>query len=822
MEQYALLEATELWDALISIDDPRRCIFRVMYSFHSDWSPLLFDDAKVRYVAEQGQALAANFDGETENGINSVFAYLSIAGLQATFYPNDVAFTNSTWSAIKDICHDLAANTAAYADTPVSYYTLAHMFFAASFDNINSDASVVALSDHLLDELANSSFLNSNMESLYPYYYCYYYLLDLYHRYPQDNPAFITAIATHTGSITTLGECAINKDLNVDNHPYFDEISLLTVRGLARYAPHPELQAELEPALQGVTDAYEDSDARWTTAALALVQNDMSFELTEEELLSSIRSNVLPCTYEFLDGRMAIHTSLEYDEVLDLYQASQEVESQFFRLLGNRDPVDQGNDTVQIVIYGNQQDYQSFNHILYGIDYPNSGGVYIESQSTIYTFDRTILESSYTLEELFRHEYAHYLQGKYLIPGSWGQSPTYDNSRLVWFEEGMAQLLAASTRTDGIKSLNVIRNRINSNSSYEDLSTVLTAGYGSGNSNAYYIYGAMFWSKLYKENRNRLIELFYYIREGNLTQFDNLVNQFASSPYEEFCFHNHIDSSLADDNFWISPSTDGPHVYNLDTTSLLTLFQSIGNLGYISTDSMKLSVLDQPRRFEIRGNMTLNAPSFELGYLAEEASKQLDQILKDLNQSLYNNFDYTTAYFENLRPDQTPGSYLATYVISGPINDECIPMDIDDVSIETLASQTLITPPPSYLDVSALRYRPLGSDQWTELDGSAPFSITGLDGHQPYVYELSYECSAGVFAPYSERSSFNFCPLNITYSDQVSADVSLQADHNAYLSSILDSSGDLYVSTGSGTFLQGDFTVYKGSTLEVNLGGCNE
>ena len=36
---------------------------------------------------------------------------------------------------------------------------------------------------------------------------------------------------------------------------------------------------------------------------------------------------------------------------------------------------------------------------------------------------------------------SHYLQGRYEVPGLWGQGKMYENERLSWFEEGNAEFL---------------------------------------------------------------------------------------------------------------------------------------------------------------------------------------------------------------------------------------------------------------------------------------------------------------------------------------------------------------------------------------------
>lgn len=48
---------------------------------------------------------------------------------------------------------------------------------------------------------------------------------------------------------------------------------------------------------------------------------------------------------------------------------------------------------------------------------------------TFFTYERTTEVSIYRLEVLFRHEFTHYLQGRYVIPGLFGEGELYQNDR---------------------------------------------------------------------------------------------------------------------------------------------------------------------------------------------------------------------------------------------------------------------------------------------------------------------------------------------------------------------------------------------------------
>lgn len=162
-----------------------------------------------------------------------------------------------------------------------------------------------------------------------------------------------------------------------------------------------------------------------------------------EKLKEEGKAKYCPKTYTFDNGKVIIKAGdrVEEEKIKRLYWASKEVNSQFFRVMGRDNPLEEGNpdEKLTMVIYNSPDEY-SLNSILYGYD-TNNGGMYIEGDGTFFTYERTPEESTYTLEELFRHEYTHYLQGRYAVPGQWGATELYKNDRLTWYEEGGAELL---------------------------------------------------------------------------------------------------------------------------------------------------------------------------------------------------------------------------------------------------------------------------------------------------------------------------------------------------------------------------------------------
>ncbi|PGA47926.1 collagenase, partial [Bacillus pseudomycoides] len=78
------------------------------------------------------------------------------------------------------------------------------------------------------------------------------------------------------------------------------------------------------------------------------------------------------------------------------------------------------------------------------------------------------------------HEFTHYLQGRYEVPGLWGQGDFYKDERLTWFEEGNAEFFAGSTRTNNVvPRKSVIGNLSNEPAKRNTAEQALFSKYGS-------------------------------------------------------------------------------------------------------------------------------------------------------------------------------------------------------------------------------------------------------------------------------------------------------------------------------------------------------
>lgn len=76
----------------------------------------------------------------------------------------------------------------------------------------------------------------------------------------------------------------------------------------------------------------------------------------------------------------------------------------------------------------------------------NNGGIYIDRDSTFYTFDRTLETNRFSLAQLVKHEYVHYLVESHVKHGEW----RFDENRVYW-DEGIAEAITAMS--EGVQHL---------------------------------------------------------------------------------------------------------------------------------------------------------------------------------------------------------------------------------------------------------------------------------------------------------------------------------------------------------------------------------
>ena len=102
---------------------------------------------------------------------------------------------------------------------------------------------------------------------------------------------------------------------------------------------------------------------------------------------------------------------------------------------------------MELILFADQSVYQTYMDAFIGYG-ANAGGLYFERENRLYTYQRGVNESYFTVEHLIQHEFTHYLMGRYVFPGLWSD-PGYHREPKGWVDEGIAEFFAEVSFGDG-------------------------------------------------------------------------------------------------------------------------------------------------------------------------------------------------------------------------------------------------------------------------------------------------------------------------------------------------------------------------------------
>ncbi|WP_409475338.1 collagenase [Paenibacillus larvae] len=368
-----------------------------------------------------------------------------------------------------------------------------------------------------------------------------------------------------------------------------------------------------------------------------------------EKLKNEGKTHYLPQRFSFDDGKFIFQTGgqLKEEQIQRLYWAAKEVKAQFHRVVGNDKALEKGNadDVLTVVIYNNPDEYR-MNNYLYGYSTDN-GGIYIEGIGTFFTYDRTAEQSTYSLEELFRHEFTHYLQGRYEVPGTWGRGPLYESGTMPWFEEGGAEFFAGATRTDSIQPRkSVVGNlRQDSPSQRYSVSQTLHAQYGSWK---FYDYSFAMFNHLYQTDLSELNKINNMIRANDshgykdniekLSKDEKLNREFQQTIEQQISQYDSLSTPLVSDDYMEVPQPK-------NTSEIYAEIANAAGLSNVKTEEHESQFF---KTFTLQGIYT-GGPSKGKVQDWKTMNGLTDGFLKSLSGLTWNGYNTVTAYFTNYR-----------------------------------------------------------------------------------------------------------------------------------------------------------------------------
>lgn len=460
------------------------------------------------------------------------------------------------------------------------------------------------------------------------------------------------------------------------------------------------------------------------------------------EIVPAAEGKYLPKYYEFDDGTMIMRTGAQVaeDKIKRLYWASKEVKSEFHRVFGSDEPVDpnQVDEILTMIIYNSPTEYK-INSLLYGLSTDN-GGLYMEGMGTFFTYERTPAQSIYTLEELFRHEFTHYLQGRFLVPGLWGQNPIYDNGRMPWFEEGGAELFAGSTRTQNIlpRRSMIMNMKSDGPSGWMSAAETLYSDYGDFK---FYRYAYVLQYHMYKNNRIMLDTLGEHIAQSDVNGtegYDNYRKQLSEDSQLNTAYLQTL-QQLVDDydnNQLTTPLVADDYLYDHASKNYEEIFAEIAERAGLENARPEIRQSQFFKTFNLRGTYTGTGATDKIND-RKEMNDKINQFLIEMNaeSNSWNGYKTLTSYFTNHRVDEN-GNYVFDVVVHGflpnaPSGENLPPVVAINGPYEGVAGQKI-------LFSSAGSYAPSGlivSYEWDFGDGTTG---TGAAPAHAYLSEGTF------------------------------------------------------------------------------------
>ncbi|MFB9393105.1 collagenase [Streptomyces coeruleoprunus] len=628
----------------------------------------VMSDAHVQAVSQRITALAGQHDGRNSSHLLEMFTYLH-AVVYHDFSRDEIDVTDApTAEAMRRAIHYFGTAPRTFDVTRTNAETLREALYTGSAPGLRHSQldlirKVLATMDKYHPETnADPSWGGAALAALSVNY------LGLYSG--NNDTAFRTVVARneayreafrkfaqYTHLKGTPNEWVVRDALS--EYGRFGEIGSLRSR----------IVADLGALLQPVTANFGRGSAPWAKVAswLNFYEACKPYGVCKED----IERMLFPHTYTYDNGTIKVRTGLDRATVDQLYYASKQVKAQFHRVLGTEAPLTgDPNTALNIVLYGSRADYENYHPLLTGMD-TNNGGIYIERGATFYTYQRRVPQDSrLTLEELFRHEYVHYLNGRWAVPGFFGEGPWYQNDRTTAMDEGTAEFFDGATRADGVavrKSLvqSIISDTANGGPRMT-VDQLLHATY-DGDGFRFYSYAGTFFEYLWSERPGLLREMYRHLRANDPAAFDAWRKRLGGDAALQRGYDAFLDRQIARVNDLFVPNTTYHPNDRLRDTTAEAVRASFA--AATSSDPACTATGDPGMpRFVCTGRITARlADAGDADRVFKDMSETVDYFLLDRAAPASTNLaDMNCSFGEvEIWSDRTAGT--STYTCDGPL-----------------------------------------------------------------------------------------------------------------------------------------------------------
>ncbi|MCT4353129.1 collagenase [Streptomyces sp. Je 1-79] len=591
-----------LADPAVTADD---CLRGLIWTWDARLTPVM-SDAHVQAVSRRISSLAASHDGRNSSHLEEMFTYLHAVAYH-DFSRSEIDITDApTVDAMRRAVADFGGAARTFDATPGNARTLREALYAASAPGLRHHQ--LGLIKNVLATMgpdrpathqdagwagAALAALSVNYLGVYPGNQD-----TAFHAAAAADPAYRAAFKAFAGYTHLKGgaNAWAARDA-LGEYGRFGQIDGLK----------DAVVADLGALVGTVRNDWGGGSAPWATLVswLNFYEACKPYGVCKED----IEKQIFPYTYAYDNGAIKVRTALDRATVDQLYYASKQVKAQYHRVLGTEQPLaGDPNTSLNIVLYASRADYENYHPILTGMD-TNNGGVYIERGATFYTYQRRVpQDSSLTLEELFRHEYVHYLNGRFAVPGFFGEGPWYEGDRTTAMDEGTAEFFDGATRDNGIavrKSL--VRSIITDTAGggpRMNVEQILNATY-DGDGFRFYSYAGTFFEYLWTEKPSLLREMYTHLRDNDVQAYDSWRHRTGADTYIQRGYDRFLDAQIAKvDDLYVPNTTYTPNDRLRDST-LAAVKSSFATATYNTPDCVENGDPGK-RRFTCTGRITAN------------------------------------------------------------------------------------------------------------------------------------------------------------------------------------------------------------------------
>ncbi|WP_328961203.1 collagenase [Streptomyces virginiae] len=599
------------------------CLRGLIWTWDARLTPVM-SDAHVQAVSRRISGLAAAHDGRNSSHLEEMFTYLHAVAYHDYSRPEIDVTDAPTVDAMRRAIADFGAAAHTFDATPSNARTLREALYAGSAPGLRQHQlglikKVLATMDpaHPATHLdagwggAALSALSVSYLGVYPGNQD-----AAFHSAVAADPSYRDAFKAFAGytHLKGTGNAWVVRDA-LSEYARFGQVEGLRDRVVA------DLGAMLGP----VRAAFGDGSEPWAKIVswLNVYEACKPYGVCKED----IEKQLFPYTYSYDNGAIKVRTALDRATVDQLYYASKQVKAQYHRVLGTDQPLaGDPNTTLNIVLYASRADYVNYHPILTGYD-TNNGGIYIENGATFYTYQRRVpQDSSLTLEELFRHEYTHYLNGRFAVPGFFGEGEWYESDRTTAMDEGTAEFFDGATRDNGIAVRKSLVKSIISDTAgggpRMSVEQLLNATY-DGDGFRFYSYAGTFFEFLWTEKPTLLREMYTHLRNNDVAAYDAWRHRMGADTYLQRDYDRFLDAQIAKVDQLYVPNTSFTPNDQLRDAALASVKSSFATATQ-NTPDCKENGDAAKRRFTCTGRITANLKNW----------RNDDQVFKDMSETV--------------------------------------------------------------------------------------------------------------------------------------------------------------------------------------------